>query len=114
MGGGGIAGMDTAGMKGDIELMGGPPSPPTRENNDPVAVSGHLSLQPLILVQGEGNVSHRAHGGPPSPPTRENPDPVAVFSHLSLQPLILVQGEGNVSPLQPSDRSAIFNILNYQ
>ena len=25
---------DTAVMRGDIELMGGPPSPPTRENPD--------------------------------------------------------------------------------
>ena len=38
---------------------------------------------------------------------------VVVFSHLSLQPPFLVQGASNVSPLQPSDRSAILNILNY-
>ena len=34
------------------------------------------------------------------------------LSHLSLQPLPLVQGASNVSPLQPSNRSAILNILN--
>ena len=30
----GFYGGDTAVMRGDTELMGGPPSPPTRENPD--------------------------------------------------------------------------------
>ena len=42
-----------------------------------------------------------------------NTYPVVAFGHLSLQPLFLVQGASNVSPtLQPSDPSAILNILN--
>ena len=37
---------------------------------------------------------------------------LVVFSYLSLQLFFLVQGASNVSPIQPSDRSAISNILN--